>query len=200
MFTFVSFVLNAQHKEKVKTERIIDEEKDINKKLNIKILPAVYWQTVGMFLEIPTKSKFSLQFNLLGKYGRTDNASTNSKINDADYLNNGFRAELNLNYYLDQSPTGFFFHSFLGYSSLIYNDGTTRPLSLFIRNTKLESLKSANQLKTPIPICAGIGCGYQFMVIPQHLIFNIVAAIQVSPTSQGLWPGIFISPSFGYVF
>ena len=52
--------------------------------LNVKFMPAMYWDCLGIEVELPLSDKITLGVNMLGQAGRTDNGDVVFKIRQED--------------------------------------------------------------------------------------------------------------------
>ncbi len=193
-----------------KTKHHIHHHKRKEYSLNIKSQPGFFWSSLGIEAEISIKQKYSAGINIIGKLASLDGIEQISKSRQDDYLQNGILIEGFFRYFLHEedhhtfhSPTGFYIHSFIGASNIIYADGNIRP---FCMHNQLESAKG-NQIQTPSninspkPFYGGVGFGYQFIILPGHIIGNFLLATQANVNSNDKFMiSFFVSPSVGWLF
>ncbi len=176
---------------------------EVAKRLNIKLLPAFFNNAVGVEIELPLGDKVSIGVNALAKLGRTDFNSTNFKVRPSDHWNDGYRAELALKYYFKKKgPSGLYAQVFGGINKMVFEDGNTRPYALILRKkTTEQDLRTISEFKDTQMACGGIGFGYQTILVPKHLIVNIMIGTQINfDADNKLFLSGYLSPSIGYVF
>ncbi|HEX8547114.1 MAG TPA: hypothetical protein VF691_09150 [Cytophagaceae bacterium] len=172
------------------------------KSLNIKLSPAIFWKTAVVEFEYPLTSKITVGLNLLGKLGRTDEAKANAILKNENLVNNGLRAELAAKYYFkNEAPTGFYIQSNVAFGNLIYFDGNVRPYTLHNHWKKPTAEDPKGKLERPFPVSAGIGGGYQLVLLPKHIIGNLMLGVQGNMDQQNnFFVSIYVAPSLGYMF
>lgn len=170
--------------------------------LNIKVLPAFYWGTLGIEAEYALNGKLSVGINLLGTLGRGDGSSANYKVKPESFSEAGYRAELAFKYYFKgEAPTGLYTHLNLAYNELFYHDGNTRPYTLHNRWKEIDGLRLPVDFKKPIPFSAGLSFGYQLIVIPERIIANVLIGVQGNlDADNNPFIAIYAAPSIGYKF
>lgn len=171
--------------------------------LNVKVMPAFYWSSIGAEIEYPVSDAFTVGLNILGKIGRTDGKNVVFKIRPESTQESAYRLELAAKYYLGKSaPIGFYGQFNLSYGNLLFFDGTNRPYTMHSKWKKFNDDKRAPTLvEQPKDYSVGLGAGYQLIVIPKKIIANIMVGTQLYlEQTSGMYPAFYISPSLGYVF
>ncbi len=167
--------------------------------MTIRLMPAFYWETLGLEFEAYFGDKVSLGLNVLGTLGRTDGQNANFQLNPEDYLEPGFRAELAFKYYpKGRAPEGIYGQVNVAYSQIVYYDGNTRPYTFHNRWRDQTGVVATEDLVRPNPLSVGLGFGYQVKIIPDWLVGNIMLGIQ-GQMDQDNQPfvSIYLSPSLG---
>jgi hypothetical protein len=176
-------------------------KKEETGKFNIKTSPAFFWKTIVLEIEAPLGNKFSIGLNIYGKLGRTDGKTANFIVKKQNFLNDGIRAELAFKYYFKPTaPEGLYLQTNFAYNQIVYADGTTKPYTL---NSHIETADTSatGTLSKPFPYSAGIGIGYQMIIVPKHLIGNFMLGIQGNMDGrENPFLSIFVAPSIGYLF
>ncbi len=170
--------------------------------LNIKVLPAFYWGTLGLEVEYALSGKITLGVNLLGTLGRGDGQSANYKVKPEAFMEEGYRAEIAVKYFFKgNAPEGLYTHLNVAYNDLFYHDGNTRPYTLHNRWKEIDGLRLPVDFKKPIPFSAGISFGYQMIVIPKRIIANVLVGVQGNmDADNNPFIAIYAAPSIGYKF
>ena len=171
--------------------------------LNVKLMPAFFWSSLGVEVEYPINDAFSVGLNILGKIGRTDGKNVVFKIRPEEPQESAYRLELAAKYYLSKSaPIGFYGQFNVTYGNLLYFDGTNRPYTLHSKWKKFDSnIRKPTEIERPKDISLGIGAGYQLVVIPKKIIANIMVGTHLYlEQTNGMYPSFYVSPSLGYVF
>ncbi len=188
---------------------------------NVKMMPAFYWDCVGIEAEYPLTEALTLGFNALVRYGRTDNGiNVNFKIRPEQFQDPGARIEFAIKYYFPYSkkvgynaPIGLYVQAnvaFMHQNNLFF-DGNSRPYTFNSRwkDTKdddgIVQTRVPTSLDSPRNLSLGIGVGYQVIVIPNHIIANIMLGTngyltQPGAIRNGAYLGFYASPSIGFVF
>lgn len=172
-------------------------------RFNVKIQPAIFWATLGVEAEYLVSPKMTIALNVLGKLGQTEPKNKIRPLNQGEFLENGFLAELIGRYFIQLSkkklvlaPSGFYVQASAGYSKLLYFDGNTRPFTLHTRNRNIKDPYFAE----PTPIIGGIGAGYQVELLPKKIIANLALGAQTNIDTKGVFISIYVSPSVGFMF
>ena len=186
---------------------------DINKKfvrqnataggLNVKFMPAMYWDALGVEVEFPISDIMSIGVNFVGQAGRTDGGNIVFKVRQEDYQKAAYRLELAAKYYLSShAPIGAYVQVNLSYGKLAFFDGTNRPFTMHSRWKKFNEgeLRTPQEEEEIIPVSTGVGFGYQIIIIPKKIIGNIMVGAQGHLTSKTIYPAIYIAPSLGLMF
>jgi hypothetical protein len=168
---------------------------------NIKTSPAFFWKTIAVEIEAPIGKKFSIGLNLYGKVGRTDGKNANFKVKKQNFLTDGMRVELAFKYYFKPTaPEGLYLQTNFAYNQIVYADGTTKPYSLNSHVQPPDTNATGTSLK-PYPYSAGLGLGYQIIIVPKHLIGNFMLGVQGNMDAKNNpFLSFFVAPSIGYVF
>ncbi len=185
---------------------------------NLKSQPAFFWSSWGLEAEFSFKDKYSVGINrkvsfginIIGKVASLDGIEQIAKSRQDDYLQNGILAEIFFRYYLQigdhftyHSPTGFYAHSFLGASNIAYGDGNVRPFCMHnqLEASKGNQIQSLSSINSPKPFYGGLGFGYQFIILPNHIIGNFLISTQMNLSSNDkVLISLFVSPSVGWIF
>lgn len=169
---------------------------------NIKLSPAIFWKTAVLEFEYPVSKTFTVGVNLLAKIGRTDGAKANAILKNENILDNGLRAELAFKYFIKkEAPLGFYAQGNVAWGNLIYFDGNVRPYTLHNHWKKPTPEYPTGILERPFPISAGVGGGYQLVMLPKHIIANLMLGVQGNMDQQNdFFVSIYVAPSLGYMF
>ena len=172
-------------------------------RFNVKIQPAIFWATLGVEVEYLVSPKVTIALNVLGKLGQTDRKNDIRPLKQGDFLNNGFLAELIGRYFIQLSkkklvlaPSGFYVQASVGYSKMLYFDGSTRPFTLHTRNRNIKE----PYFYQPSLIIGGVGAGYQVELLPKKIIANLAVGAQTNFDTKGVFFCIYLSPSIGFMF
>jgi hypothetical protein len=172
-------------------------------RFNIKIQPAIFWATLGLEAEYLVSPKITIALNVLGKLGQTEPKNKIRPLNQGEFLENGFLAELIGRYFIQLSkknlvlaPSGFYIQASVGYSKMLYFDGNTRPFTL---HTRYRNLKEP-YFYQPSPIIGGLGAGYQVELLPKKIIANLALGAQTNFDTKGVFISFYVSPSVGFMF
>ena len=178
--------------------------------LNIKTMPAFFWDAVVFEIEYPITHSVSLGVNVLRKFGRTDGTSNRVfKIRPENFQNPNTSIEFAVKFYLPMSkdighnaPIGLYIQGNGSYNSLLFYDGTNRPFTMHSHWKKNKGLREPNPYDPPGNLSIGFGVGYQAIVIPGHIIANFMFGTQayITQNNNTLKPGFYLAPSIGYVF
>lgn len=168
---------------------------------NLKVAPVLFWKTLITEFEYPLSSKFSIGLNVLTKFGRTDWGKKQQPIVKESLLENGLRFELALKYFITgDAPTGFYVSANGAWGNLIYFDGNVRPYT-FHNHWKNTVDEASGKLLKPFPFSGGIGAGYQLMILPKHIIANLMIGAQANfDNQQSLFISLYAAPSIGIIF
>lgn len=168
---------------------------------SIKIMPALFWNTVLADVEVPLgQSHFTVGAMLYGAWGINKNQEGNKAYQDA-----GFGADLYAKYYFHatkkNTSEGLYALVNLSYNSIVYPDGTVRPFSLNSNYSSKNNATDTPQTFDPYPVNGGIGVGYQLKIIPKHIYGSVMLGSQFSVDKSGKFlPTIYFLPTIGYVF
>jgi hypothetical protein len=173
--------------------------------LNVKFIPAFFWNSAGLEVEVPVANRLTVALSGYGKLGRTDSKKNNYVIPQEPFLENGYMVELAARYYptLTPKPAGLYAQVAVNYGNLLYFDGTTRPFSINQRWRKLEgnNLRNRSELKEFQPYGFSLGGGYQVMFVQRKIIANLGAGIQGNiAKSGGIGISVYVTPSIGIFF
>ena len=171
--------------------------------LNVKIMPALYWSSLGLEIEYPISDAFTVGFNILGKLGRTDGKNVVFKIRPESTQDPAYRLEVAAKYYLsNNAPTGIYIQLNASYGNLLFFDGTNRPYTLHSKWKNFDGgVRSPTEIEVPQDYSFGIGAGYQLIVIPKKIIANIMVGTQLYlERTSDIYPAIYLAPSLGYMF
>jgi hypothetical protein len=191
-----SYALNFAKKKKKPTRKGYD-----GSGFALKAMPALFWNSFSIEAEYPASRKFSIALSTIFKLGRTDGQRSNFKVNPADYLDNGFRVELQVRYFLNGfAPLGFYVSAFASYGQIVYFDGTTRPYSLWNRVKEQDNLRNRSGITKPQPIGGGAGLGYQLMIIPKRIVANFFIGVQTNVDGDNtIFLSGYVAPSIGII-
>lgn len=170
---------------------------------NVKLMPALYWNTIGIELEYPLNDLLTVGLNIAAKSGRTDGERKPFKIRPETYQDPSYRVELAIKYYISQSaPVGLYAQLNFSYGNLLYYDGTNKPFTLHSRWKSFnQGIRAPTDLTPPKEYSFGLGAGYQLIVIPKHIIANIMLGTQIFIDQENkVYPALYVQPSIGYVF
>lgn len=173
--------------------------------LNVKFIPAFFWNSAGLEVEVPVANQFTVALSGYGKLGRTDSKKNNYIVPQERFLENGYMVELAARYYptLTPKPAGPYAQVAVNYGNLLYFDGTTRPFSINQRWRKLEGNNPRNrsELKEFQPYGFSLGGGYQVVFVQRKIIANLGAGIQGNiAKGGGIEVFIYVTPSIGILF
>lgn len=166
--------------------------------LSIKLMPAFYWGTFGVQVEYPLTNKISI--GLMTMIKKSD--SKNYILHPEDYQNGGFLVDIYAKYFLvGDAPEGLYGLANLSYNSMLYYDGNTRPYSLKNRWKDFEGFRLPNSIQQPKAINAGLGVGYQLIIVPKHVIADVfIAASGNFDHTNSFFIQLYLAPSIGFVF
>ena len=176
-------------------------------RFNLKLQPAFYWSSLGLEVEFVLSAKVTVALNIIGKVSGLDGShAIKNKISD-DFFKTGYLAELIGRYYiplnkkkLTLAPSGFYIQAAVGFSKLLYFDGSTRPFSLNSRfPNNYDSYGNADYTEL-VPVIGGIGVGYQVELLPGKIIANMLIGSQTNIDSKGAFFTLYASPSVGIMF
>ena len=178
-------------------------------RFNIKLQPAIYWSSLGLEAEYVISPKISAAINVIGKISGTNGkhaVKNNIELNE-NFFETGYMAEIIGRYYISLSkknltlaPHGLYVQAALGFSKLLYYDGSTRPFSLNTRHPNYFDSYGNTYFSKPSPLIGGIGAGYQVELLPNRVIANILLGSQVNSDSKGVFFTFYASPSVGLMF
>lgn len=172
--------------------------------LNFKLMPAIYWGTLGLEIEYPVSRKMSFAGFFSGTIGRSDGPTNPLKIRTEAFLERGITVDLIARYFFtdDLPPEGFYGQANITYNSIMYYDGNTRPFTLHSRRDAIASdMNNPPNYTSPQPWSASLGVGYQLVVIPRHVIANVSLMVQGQLDHDNTpFVSLYFLPSIGYVF
>lgn len=176
------------------------EDKFKGKGISVKLVPAFFYNTVGLELEFPLSKSLTAGINFYGKLGRTDNETSNYRVRQNAALENGYLAEAAIKYYFDEAPSGWYLQGSLGVGNLTYEDGSARPFSWLVTKPEFKNLNTPYEVPENNPFRVGLGGGYQWVIIPRHLVANFMGGVYyfTSPDASYLSP--YLAPSVGFIF
>lgn len=171
---------------------------------NLKLLPAIYWNTVGLEFEVPAGL---WSFGVMGMYKFNERFGNdkNFKVRPEDYQKSGFRAEVFGRYwYRGEAPAGLFVEGKVFYNTIIYFDGNPMPYTLYNRWKELDGLRAPTEISKPSPFGLGIATGIQIYVIQGVLVANIKGGLDLNQDNADNGNKVFLSlylqPSIGISF
>lgn len=172
--------------------------------LNFKLMPAIYWGTVGLEIEYPVSRKMSFSGFFSGTIGKKGGPANPLKVRKDAFLDQGITVDLIARYFFTEElpPEGFYGQAHISYNSIMYYDGTTRPFTLHSRREKVASrINTPPNYASPQPWAASLGVGYQLVIIPRHVIVNASLMVQGQMDHDNTpFFSLYFSPSIGYVF
>ena len=165
---------------------------------SFKLVPALYWGTVGAQVEYPVSEKFSACVMVMSKLAESRGYS----VKKEDFHENGFSIDLIGKYFIKgAAPEGFYGLVNLSYNTMLYFDGSTRPYTMHNRWKEFNGYRVPNDLVKPKPFNASVGAGYQLIVIPQHIIADVFIGVSGSIDHDNTpFVQFYMTPSLGYVF
>lgn len=177
------------------------ENSGSHKKFSIQTLPAFYLNTWSVDVNYHVSNAFTIGLSYASTLGNNAGGKQHYVIAQ-DYTKNGMRLQLSGNYFFSKkAPEGFYGHVQVSYNTIVYYDGTTRPFSLTNHREDVSSLGSGELLSNAKKLDMGIGIGYQAIVIPDHIIANILIGVQGNQTSENtLFINAYIRPTVGFIF
>ena len=166
----------------------------------IRFVPAFFYKTYGIEVEYPFNGNSTLGINALYYTGSGSAKTDSSAVGDGTYAKSGFMTELQYKFYFSGlAPTGLYAMIGVGYNSIVYPDGSTRPFVLF--NTWESQHSITDQVSTiPNPYVGSVGLGYQVIMIEPHISGNVVLGAQFQTGNSGILISPFITPSLGWTF
>lgn len=169
--------------------------------ISIQTLPAFYLNTWSVDLNVPVSKVLTIGLSYSSTLGNNEGDKQHYVIAQ-DYTKSGMRLQLSANYFFSQkAPEGFYAQVQVSYNTIVYYDGTTRPFSLTNHRSDVSSLTSGDLLSNAKKVDMGIGVGYQAIVIPNHIIANILIGVQGNQTSESvLFMNAYIRPTVGFIF
>lgn len=169
--------------------------------LNIQILPAFYLNTWAVDLNVPINNQITVGLSYSSTFGNNTGDKQHFVIAQ-DYTKQGMRLQLSGKFFLSQkAPEGFYGHVQVSYNTLVYYDGSTRPFSLFNHRKDISGVGNGELVSQAKKVDMGVGFGYQAIIIPNHIIANMLVGIQGNQSSDNeLFMNIYIRPTIGFVF
>ena len=175
--------------------------------INFKAHSSLFNLTFGLESEYILSSRYTVGLILLAKMGDQQSDRNQNRIRQEDYLERGYLAEAYVRHYIKfksnkrlKAPTGVYVQASLGYNSIIYFDGNTRPLTLHNRWKDLNETNNAS-LERPLPFIGGLGAGYQVLLIPKRIIGNLRVGVQGNVDSESqLFMSLYIALQLVYRF
>lgn len=169
---------------------------------NIKVSPALYWKSIVVGGEFPLGNRFSTGINLFAKYGLNDKRFAYYSTQNEKFFADGISGELYFRYYLKKTaPEGFYFHTYFNYNQILYFDGSVRPYTLYNTWDKAKLVKKTAGIGKPLPYSGGLGTGYQFILIPDKIIGDVLLGVQGNiDADNSFFVSVFLLPSIGYKF
>lgn len=166
--------------------------------MSFKILPALYWGTLGAQIEYPISKKVSASLMVMSKLSESRGYS----VKKEDFHESGFSIDLLGKYFLiGEAPEGLYGVLGLSYNSMLYFDGSTRPYTMHNRWKDFNGFRVPNDLYKAKPFNATLGTGYQLIVIPQHIIVDVFMGISGNfDHNNSFFVQFYVAPSIGYVF
>lgn len=175
------------------------ETKEFPLGLTIRLVPSFFYDTYGLEVEYPLSRRHSLGLNTL-YYTGSGVSKSESSTGQGAYAKSGYLAELQYKFYfMGVAPVGLYGMAAVGYNSIAYPDGSTRPFVLFNSWESQYDIDEYNN-SLPDPIVGSIGIGYQIIMIQPHISGNVVLGAQFQSGDSGLLTSVFISPSLGWMF
>ena len=157
---------------------------------------------MGIEIEYPLTSQISAGILLNTSFGRTDNSNASFTLRPEDYLKSGFSADVFARYYIQgEAPEGLYAQFNVGYNTMLFFDGNTRPFTMHNRWKELSGFRVPNDLIKPKPFNAALGIGYQLIIIPKHIIASAVLGVQGQfDANNDIFISVYIIPTIGWVF
>lgn len=165
---------------------------------SFKLVPALYWGTMGAQVEYPLSKKLSACVMVMSKLAESRGYS----VKKEDFHENGFAIDLIGKYFLTgEAPEGLYGLLNLSYNTMLYFDGSTRPFTMHNRWKEFNGYRVPNDLVKPKPINVSLGVGYQLIIIPQHIIADVfIGASSSIDQDNSIFFQFYMAPSLGYVF
>ena len=183
-------------KKKKIRKSLIREEEYRGSGLNFKLVPAFFWGAAGLEIEKPIGDNISLSLNTYYRIGSLDTKSPLEQSNPTN--NNQYMVELQGKYYFNHAPRGFYAMAQMNFSNMLFADGTSRPFSAF-GYTPPATTANVSPFVAPGVFRYGLGCGYQWILVPRHLVANICVGFQAY-SENGTHINPYLTPSFGIIF
>lgn len=166
--------------------------------MNLKLSPAFFWKTLLLEMEFALHPHLTIGLNLHGKLGGSVGKRKFTKDETEAYNQPGYAAEIAFKYYFKgEVPEGIYLQLNAGYSTLFFYDGNTRPYTLHNHWRK----NPGGIFEKPLPYYAGLGIGYQVIILPERFIGNVMLGIQGNKYKDNSFPlSFYIAPSLGFKF
>ena len=98
----------------------------------VRLVPAFFYNTYGLELEYPFNGQSTLGLNALYYTGSGSAKTDSSEVGDGTFADPGLLIELQYKFYFTgMAPTGLYAMLAVGYNSIAYPDGSTRPFTVF---------------------------------------------------------------------
>ncbi len=183
-------------------ERMDNGKKE--KHMAVRIVPAFFWNTIGIEFERQLKQKISVGLNTTLTFGRDidNDRLIQANAQGSAILNQGIGIDLIIKKYFNKGFTGLFFSASASFNSIEYFNSDKKPYTLYnslLRKTKDEILETNTNVTNSYG--ASLGIGYQMIMIPDHLIVNIESGIATYLTVTNVpFFSLYLAPSIGYKF
>lgn len=168
---------------------------------SIQTLPAFYLNTWTVDVDYPISKSFTVGVSYATTLGKSMGGKQHYVI-DQDYTDDGMRLQLSGNYFfMKKAPQGLYAHAQVSYNTIVYYDGTTRPFSLHSHRKDIFAISNGDLISKAKKMDMGVGVGYQAIIIPKHIIANILLGIQGNKTAENdLFINVYIRPTIGFIF
>ncbi|MES2388071.1 MAG: hypothetical protein V4543_08715 [Bacteroidota bacterium] len=185
-------------KKKRKIRKSLQEEEYRGSGLNFKLVPALYWSSLGIEAERPIGEHISLGVNFYYRVGSTE--VSYQRDSDNPTYGNQWMLEFAGKYYFTKAPKGWYAMAQFNIGDMYFQDGTTRPFAAYGEVPKFKDVNNVEKFIKPSSFRYGIGGGYQWILVPRHLTANIGLGAQFYSNDNGTQFNAYLTPSFGYIF
>ncbi|MGB3618915.1 MAG: hypothetical protein WBA12_12415 [Catalinimonas sp.] len=177
---------------------------DVASPFNLKLMPGLFWNTLGLEAEVAVSGSFTVGVAGWGKWAPLDARRENLLLLDQPYHDPGYLVEVLGRYYpLQPAPSGWYVQANATWGNLLYTNAATRPFTFLT----LRDLPNGGDLTARVaasePYAFGVGSGYQFLIPAARLIVNLTGGAQVAfegGDRSGAYVFFYAQPSVGLYF
>ncbi|MFK7899922.1 MAG: hypothetical protein AB8B61_04100 [Cyclobacteriaceae bacterium] len=183
---------------------IFEKEEKEKKHFVIRVSPSFFWSTFGVEAERGLGKSTSLGLHAFVSIGAPLDNDPLRKAAQTDVKSQGAGIDLVFKKYFTPTFDGFFVYGLLSYNTIEYFRRDKKPFTVISTLTEEKEndiiITNPSDKKT-LPYGGGFGVGYQYMIIPKHLMINLEGGVLgfATITNEPFF-SLYISPSIGYKF